>query len=267
MKKEISSTTKTKTLRLVCLSYDAVAILGAIGCAQMVVGKPSGTGNPAVEDAVSIGDFASPDIELIARLNPDLVIGYSEIHAATASRLIKQNIPVLILQHACLEEIYRSINMLGRITGHEPPARSLVETMKREFEDIAHQSSTAAGRPVVYFEEWDNPHTCGMQWVSEIIAIAGGIDCFSELAVNRQFSQREISAKDIQNTAPDIILASWCGKPVATDSFLERPGWANVPAVRENRIHEIPGEIILQPGPSLTRGARYIHEILSRYAG
>ena len=55
--------------------------------------------------------------------------------------------------------------------------------------------------------------------------------------------------------APDVILASWCGKKVRTEKIARRPGWEAIPAVRDGRIVEIKSPLILQPGPAaLTDG-------------
>ncbi len=59
----------------------------------------------------------------------------------------------------------------------------------------------------------------------------------------------------MREAAPDVILASWCGKKVVPDRIRQRPGWSDIPAVRNNRIVEIKSPLILQPGPAaLTDG-------------
>ena len=59
----------------------------------------------------------------------------------------------------------------------------------------------------------------------------------------------------VRDAAPDVILASWCGKKVVPDRIRQRPGWNEIPAVRNNRIVEIKSPLILQPGPAaLTDG-------------
>jgi len=252
--------------RIVCLSYDVVEILCAIGNAERIVGKPSGINKPGTENAVSIGGFANPDVSAITALRPDLVIGYSEICANTLARLIRQNINTLALHHTSLDEIYASIALLGRVTGNIPEATALIDTMRREFAKIAAGSGGTV-RPVVYFEEWNNPYVCGTSWVSEIITIAGGTDGFAKRCRAKRYLEREVTALEVAAAAPEIILASWCGNPVDIDSFKRRPGWESVPAVKTGRVYEVPGEIILQPGPSLVEGARYISDIINRFAG
>ena len=82
-------------------------------------------------------------------------------------------------------------------------------------------------------------------------------------------AQRLISAKDstippdLVGRAPDVILASWCGKKVVPDRIINRPGWSEIPAVRNGRIVEIKSPLILQPGPAaLTDGLEAIVAVL-----
>jgi iron complex transport system substrate-binding protein len=119
---------------------------------------------------------------------------------------------------------------------------------------------------VIYFEEWNNPYVCGVQWVTEIIDIAGGRDCFAHRSHPKKYAERRVSTEEITEAAPEIILASWCGNPVDVESFKKRPGWESVPAVKTGTIYEVPGEMILQPGPGLVKGARFIRDIIDKNA-
>jgi iron complex transport system substrate-binding protein len=253
--------------RIVCLSYDVVEMLCGIGCGGKIAGKPDGTVIPGTEQAISIGGFGRPDIDIIKALKPDLVIGYSEVCAGVMARLILQNITAIALQHTSLEEIYASIILLGRLTGNITEAAALADNMRRKLRELAAYIPKNARRPVVYFEEWNKPYVCGTQWVSEVITIAGGKDAFADRSRAKKYLAREVTAYDAAAAAPEIILASWCGKPVDISSFKKRPGWESVPAVKTGRIYEIPGELILRPGPSLIEGARYISDIINLKAG
>lgn len=107
----------------------------------------------------------------------------------------------------------------------------------------------------MYFEEWDEPMISGIGWVSELIGIAGGIDIFRGRAGHKAAKDRIVSSKEVVRAAPDVILASWCGKRVVPDRISSRSGWDVIPAVRTGRIAEIKSPLILQPGPAaLTDG-------------
>jgi iron complex transport system substrate-binding protein len=117
----------------------------------------------------------------------------------------------------------------------------------------------------VYFEEWHAPLIAGIRWVSELIEIAGGRDVFAELRDRPNASGRVVEPAEVVRRDPQIILASWCGKPVERDAIAARPGWEQVTAVRERQIHELEGADVLSPGPSLMVGLRRIHEIIQQF--
>ncbi|MCC8940611.1 ABC transporter substrate-binding protein, partial [Bradyrhizobium sp. Arg68] len=118
-------------------------------------------------------------------------------------------------------------------------------------------------RPKVYFEEWDDPLISGIGWVSELIEIAGGEDVLPHRRAQQAARDRIIAPDVVRAAAPDVILASWCGKKVVPERIRARDGWSDIPAVRNNRIVEIKSPIILQPGPAaLTDGLDAIVQAL-----
>ena len=254
--------------RIVCLSPDLVNTLCALGCAGRIVGKPLESDLPGTENAELLGYFArTSDTEKIAGLEPDLVIGFSHTCAKVMSRLIENNINVLALQYSNLSEIYRAMRLLGAVLGKAAEAEWLVSAMQGELDAIAGQSAAASTRPSVYFEEWNKPHVCGLEWISEIIAIAGGRDVFADRCRPKKFNERMVTTEEVVAAAPDIMLVSWCGKPLDAAEIKQRPGWQAVPAVANGRIYEVPGDIILRPGVALIEGARFIRQIISGEGG
>jgi iron complex transport system substrate-binding protein len=128
-------------------------------------------------------------------------------------------------------------------------------------------SATWPRRPRVYFEEWDDPMISAIRWVSELIAIAGGIDVFAELGRHAGGKDRIVHdlAEPVRR-APDLIVGSWCGKKFRAANVAARDGWAAVPAVAEGELHEIKSCDILQPGPAaLTDGLEQLHRLMSAW--
>ena len=104
--------------------------------------------------------------------------------------------------------------------------------------------------------------------MAEIIGIAGGDDCFPELAREPLARQRILpNGDEVVRRAPDIILGSWCGKRFRPERVAARTGWDAIPAVRHGDLHEIKSPIILQPGPAaLFDGLDAIHRIIAAWA-
>jgi iron complex transport system substrate-binding protein len=120
----------------------------------------------------------------------------------------------------------------------------------------------------VYFEEWDEPPISAIRWVSELLGIAGGDDCFPELA-SRPLGKDRIVADpmEVVRRDPDIVIGSWCGKKFRAEKVAARPGWRDVTAVQQGRLFEIKSADILQPGPAaLTDGVEQLHRIVMDWA-
>src|SRR6266481_5010602 len=144
-------------------------------------------------------------------------------------------------------------------------ARELIGDMQDDLRQVREYSASWPDRPRVYFEEWMDPLISGIRWVSEAIEIAGGRDVFGELRDQPAAPDRIVAPEAVVARDPQIILASWCGKPVDPEQIRRRPGWTDIAAVKTGQIHEIDGADILSPGPSLVNGVRRIHEIIQSF--
>ncbi|MEE3281581.1 MAG: ABC transporter substrate-binding protein, partial [Pseudomonadota bacterium] len=144
----------------------------------------------------------------------------------------------------------------------------LVGAYENNIERSLGRAADLARRPKVYFEEWDDPQISGIQWVSELVGIAGGDDIFPELAVCPDGKSRIIADPgEVIRRVPDIIIGSWCGKKFRPEKVAARRGWDAIPAVRNGDIYEIKSAEILQPGPAaLTDGLEQLQEIIANWA-
>jgi iron complex transport system substrate-binding protein len=103
----------------------------------------------------------------------------------------------------------------------------------------------------------------GSRWVSELIEIAGGVDVFADRSGGRKALERVVESDEVLERRPDVILASWCGKPFEPATLSARPGWRDLPAVAAGRVHEVDAALILQPGPAaLTDGLAVLERLL-----
>jgi iron complex transport system substrate-binding protein len=103
--------------------------------------------------------------------------------------------------------------------------------------------------------------------VSELVEIAGGVDVFSELSRSQAATGRIVTSAAVVEKAPDLVIASWCGKKFRPERVKARAGWEGVPAVRDGELHEVKSAEILQPGPAaLTDGVRRLQAIISKWA-
>lgn len=177
--------------------------------------------------------------------------------------LIRAGIAVHAFNQRDVAGILAMIRTLGALVGVHAKADALASGLEARLAAIAEASARQV--PVrVYFEEWDEPMISGIGWVSELIAVAGGRDVFPHAAAQPGARERIVSSEAVVAVAPDLILASWCGRKVVPGRIRARPGWDAIPAVRTGRIVEIKSPLILQPGPAaLTDGLDAIRRAIA----
>lgn len=247
--------------RIVCLSAESADWLWRIGAWENVVaGTAFFTPPPDAPLKPRVSGFSTARLEEIAALNPDLVITFSDVQAPLAAELIQRGFPVLATNQRTLAETEATLALLGRMVVREAESERLLA----EFRERLAPATDILARPRVYFEEWNDPLITGIGWVGELIERAGGDDIFAGLRTKRAAAERVVSPEQICRANPEIIFASWCGKPVQSAEICSRPGWAELAAVRAGRIYEIPGDDILQPGFRLVQGNERLKEIIRR---
>jgi iron complex transport system substrate-binding protein len=256
--------------RIVCLTEEPTEVLYALGEEHRIVGISGFTVRPprARKEKPKVSAFTSAKIGEIMKLEPDLAIGFSDIQADIARELIKCGVEVWISNHRSVDGILAYIRRLGAMVGASAKAEAYAQRAEQHIADIRASVAALPRRPKIYFEEWDEPIITSIRWVAEIIGIAGGDDCFPELAREPLAKQRILADGDeVIRRAPDIILGSWCGKRFRPEKVAARPGWETIPAVIHGDLYEIKSPIILQPGPAaLFDGLDAIHRIISDWA-
>ena len=256
--------------RIVCLTEEPTEVLYALGEQQRIVGISGFTVRPprARKEKPKVSAFTSAKTDAILALEPDFVIGFSDIQADIARDLIRAGIEVWISNHRSVEGILDYIVRLGALVDAAAAANAYAAKARSHLADVERAAAKLPRRPRVYFEEWDEPPITGIRWVAELIRIAGGEDVFPELAEQSLAKHRILAdPSEVVRRAPDIILASWCGKKFQPGSVAARVGWDAIPAVRDGELHEIKSPIILQPGPAaLTDGLDALHAVIARWA-
>ncbi len=256
--------------RIVCLTEETTETLYLLGEEARIVGISGFTVRPARarREKPKVSAFTSARIEQICSLTPDLVLGFSDLQADIAADLIRRGVEVHVFNHRDVAGIFEMIRMLGAMIGCEGKAAGLCAQLSAGLDDIRESAATLKVRPRVYFEEWDEPLIVGSRWVSELVQLAGGEECFPQYAAQSLAKGRIIADdREVIGAAPDIILGSWCGKKFRPEMVRARPGWNSIPAVANGQLHEIKSCLILQPGPAaLTDGIKAIHRLILQWS-
>lgn len=253
--------------RIVCLTEETCETLYLLGEQDRIVGISGFTVRPpqARREKPKVAAFTSARLDKILALQPDLVLGFSDLQADIASGLIRAGLAVHVFNQRTVAGILDMVQVLGALVGAGQRAAALVVELTAGLDAIAQLAARLPRRPRVYFEEWDAPMISGIGWVSELIGIAGGEDCFAELSGAKAARDRVIADPgEVVRRAPDLIIGSWCGKRFRPERICQRPGWDAVPAVRDGQVFEIKSPDILQPGPAaLTDGLRQLHTLIA----
>ncbi|MEM1313235.1 MAG: cobalamin-binding protein [Pseudomonadota bacterium] len=254
--------------RIVCLTEETVETLYLLGEEDRIVGVSGYAVRPkrVRQEKPRVSAFTSADIPKILALEPDLVLTFSDLQAEIAAELIRAGVTVMAYNQRDVAGILAMIRHLGATVDQAGRAAELAGRLEARLDRVAARAR-GGPRPTVYFEEWDDPMITAIGWVSELIGIAGGREAFPHLAGKDKAADRIVTSEAVIAAAPDVILASWCGKKVRAEKIAARPGWDAAPAVRDGRIVEIKSPLILQPGPAaLTDGLDAIVAALSPVA-
>ncbi|HZF81767.1 MAG TPA: helical backbone metal receptor [Rubrivivax sp.] len=257
--------------RIVCLTEETTEWLYLLGEDARIVGISGYTVRPrrAREEKPRVSAFLNGKVDKIVALQPDLVIGFSDMQAALADQLIRAGLNVLVTNQRSLDEIFGTLRLVAGLVNAHAAAEDWISACRQRHAVLVAAAERWPRRPRVYFEEWDEPMISAIQWVSQLIGVAGGEDVFPELGVQRMGRDRIVAdALEPARRAPDLIVGSWCGKKFRPERVAARPGWAQVPAVVHGRLHEIKSCDILQPGPAaLTDGVEQLHRLCAAAVG
>ena len=256
--------------RIVCLTEEPTEVLYALGEEARIVGISGFTVRPprARREKPKVSAFTSARVGAILELEPDLVVGFSDIQADIAQALVKAGVEVWISNHRSVAGILAYVRRLGAMVGAAKAADAYADALEAHVDAVRAAAARLPARPRVYFEEWDEPCISGIRWVCELVRIAGGDDVFPELA-REPLARARILADpaEVVRRQPQLIVASWCGKKFRPERVAARPGWDAVPAVRDGELHEVKSPLILQPGPAaLTDGLDALHALVRRWA-
>ncbi len=255
--------------RIVCLTEETTEWLYLLGEERRIVGISGYTVRPARarQDKPRVSAFLSAKIDKILALEPDCVFGFSDLQADIAAVLIRHGVQVTVFNQRSVDEIFSMMYQVAAMVGQVSQGLERIAQMRAGLDRMRLAAGALPRRPRIFFEEWDVPHISAIRWVSELLTLAGGDDCFPELATQSLGKNRIIAdGAQIVQRNPDIIIGSWCGKKFRPEKVAARPGWEQVAAVRNGQLFEIKSADILQPGPAaLTDGAAQLHRIVMNW--
>jgi iron complex transport system substrate-binding protein len=259
-------TLKAVPRRIVSLAPSNTEVLFAVGAGDQVVGVTKYCNYPPeAQTREQIGGFAADTIsvETIVALEPDLVLAIGESQRPVIEALEQVGIPVVALMASTFDDVYANIEQVGELTGHQEEATQVVAEMQKRVDTV---TTVVAAIPQeerlpVFWEIWDEPlMTAGPStFAGQAIELAGGVNIFAD--VTEDYPQ--VSAEEVVKRNPAVILGpDTHGDKLTPEQVIQRPGWDQIEAVQEGRIHLIQGDIVSRPGPRLAEGLEAVAHAL-----
>lgn len=232
--------------RIVCLAAEIPGILAELGALDRVVGISAYTTYPTEALKIpKVSGFQHGSVDRIVAQQPNLVILTSTVQQKLAAGLAERGASILHLNPHRLEDLFRNVQLIGTMVGEGVRGFELARRLEGDVEAVCQASQALKRRPRVYFEEWMDPLIAGVGWVRDLIDAAGGTDVFRERALaGRQARDRIVAPEEWIAAQPDVIFASWCGKPFDMGQMQGRPQAEAVPAVKNGRICEVDGTVL-----------------------
>jgi iron complex transport system substrate-binding protein len=253
--------------RIVCLTEETVETLYLLGEDARIVGVSGYAVRPPQvrREKPRVAAFITADVDKILALEPDLVLTFSDLQAGIVTDLVKRGVAVHAFNQRDLAGIYAMIETVGALVGVPEKAARLAAELRERVATVSGRMKVGP-RPRVYFEEWDEPMISGIGWVSEVVEAAGGVEVFPELARRDAAKDRIVTAEQVIEARPDIVIGSWCGKKFQPERLKTRPGFDALPAVRDSFLREVKSALILHPGPAaLTDGLDAVVRIVEEW--
>lgn len=249
--------------RIVSHVPSATEILFAIGAGDKVVGVSSYDDYPPeAKTKTSIGDYYNPSIEKIASVNPDLVV--TDGSSKNISQLDSLGIKYITLSPTTIDGIMNDITLMGKVTGNQTKADSVVKDMKAQITAVTDKTKGAAKPKVFYMfdvSDLNNPWTAGPgSFIDSMITMSGG----TNIAGNATSPYVKYSIEQIVAANPDIIIvATRMGSAIITPEQLKaNPVWGKLPAIAQGKIFTINGDLVNRSGPRIVQGLQAVAAII-----
>ncbi len=236
--------------RIVSLSASVTEMLFAIGAGEQVIAADEYSNYPAAAPTTKLSGF-EPNVEAIAKFEPDLVIIYED-RGDLDKALSAIDIPVLLTPPAeTLQDTYSQMSELGRATGHSEEAEDLVASMKADMKELAQSVEGSADQPTYYHELTESYYSATSDtFIGEVYAMAGLRNIADGAKKGGEYPQ--LSAEFIIDADPDIIFLAdtkCCGQ--SSKTVVKRPGWDTVTAVKRGAVVELDDDIASRWGPRI----------------
>jgi iron complex transport system substrate-binding protein len=252
--------------RIISLAPSNTEILFAIGAGKQVIGRDDYSDYPEeAKKVASIGSaFDKLNTELIVSMKPDLVFVADINKPEQVKTLEDLGLTVFYLKNpTTLEGMYANLEIAAQLTGRESETAKLIDSLKVRVAAVDEKLLPISSRFSVFYEidgtDPAKPFTAGKgTFINLLIERAGGINIAADIDGYPQLSLEQVVAKD-----PAFIILGDAKFGTTPESISQRPGWANLSAVKNKQVFPINDDLISRPGPRLVDGLEALAKLLS----
>ena len=257
----IDDTGQTITLdkpaqRIIALSPHIVETLFAAGAGNRIVGAVEYSDYPVVAKTIPrVGSYATFDLEALASLKPDLVIGWETGNSPGAVDKIKRlGIPVYLSQSNTVAQVAVEIDKFGQLAGTENVSKPAAQAFRNK---LARLQQTYGQRPTVsvFYQISDSPLMTigGKQIISNALSLCGGRNIFANLTPMAPV----ITPEAVLAANPEAIMTSGMEQinPQALDMWKK---WPKLLATQRQNFFLIDSDLINRNGPRIIEGTQQL---------
>jgi len=254
-------TIEAEPQRIVSMAPNHTQILYALGLGDRVVGVTEYCNYPPeAQEKPKVGGFSNIDLEQVVGLDPDLVLGTS-LHAQSVEpALVERGLKVVLINPETVEDVLERIVLVGRVTGREGAAVALSAELRGRIEATMEKVQGAENNPRVYWELSNDLYTAGPgSFIDDLIVRAGGINIAAD--AKEQWPQLNLEALILAD--PEVIVLADHPYGETAEGVKARPGWADISAVKNDRIVEVlDDDLVSQPGPRVAEALEFVAKVL-----
>jgi iron complex transport system substrate-binding protein len=247
--------------RIVSLVPSVTDAILSLGAADRLVARTRYDLDPALAGLPSLGGGLDPSIEGVVALRPDLVIAWNaRDDRVLVPRLRAAGIAVYVAEIQDTTAVFATLERIGVLVGAANRADSVANALRDTFAAVAADVPAGPRPSALYLIADDPPRTAGPgTFIGQAIEIAGAVPAFPEISEDWP----TVALEAVMARSPDVIVLPVGADLPARDALARRPGWRDLPAVREGRIVEIEADLLARPGPDLGHAARVLREGLA----
>ena len=242
--------------RIVSLAPHLTELIFAAGAGDRLVGVVDFSDHPPEAGSIArIGSFSRIDLEALAALKPDLVVGWKSGNPPAAIERLRQlGLPVYLNEPERIEDVARAIEQVGRLAATDFQAEAVASSFRTRLAELRRRH---AGRPPVrvFYQVWHRPLTTvgGRQIISDLIRLCGGENVFGQLTAMAP----TVGIEAVIAVDPEAIVASGMDKarPEWLDDWRR---WPALSAVRRNNLFFVPPDLMQRHTPRLLDGAEQL---------